>query len=101
MATPTYQMGSNIDLLGNFWSDAAETIPVNPTSVSLVIQNPDKTVTTVASGSPSITNPATGQFVYNLALSQIGTYSWRYTGASGTNVIVLAGQLISKQDPKF
>lgn len=99
MATPTYQDGSNIDLIANFTSDG--TTAVNPTSVSLIIQNPDKTVTTVAAGSPSITNPSTGQFVYNLALSQIGTYSWRWTGSSGTNVIVLAAQLISKQDPKF
>lgn len=89
MALHEHEKGSSIYVDGYFTDPLNSDAPINPTSVALVVTAPDATATTVSSG--DITNVATGQYRYVLALSQEGTYRWKWTGTTGPRVVVIPG----------
>ena len=74
----TYDIGDLITLTGRFYSDAAMTIPADPTTVVLSIRDPNRVVTT-----PAATHAGVGIWTYPLTPTLSGWYeiNWAGTGA--------------------
>lgn len=89
MAQTEYQTGSSVFVDASFTDPTANDVPVNPSTISLVVTAPDLTETTVAAS--DITNTATGEYRYTLLLALEGTYRWKWTGSIGARIVVIPG----------
>lgn len=89
MAKYEYSTGSSIFVTASFTDPLNEDAPIDPTTVALAVKGPgEDDFTAVASG---ITNTAVGEYEYTLALPLEGTYRWKWTGTTGTRVVVIPG----------
>ncbi len=70
-----FDVGDTVTLKAEFFSDAAMTIPADPTAVTLQIKKPDGTLTT-----PTPAHTTTGVYLYDLDLTAPGRWRWRYVG---------------------
>lgn len=79
MVTTAYDIGDVRSLKGTF-ADASGTL-TNPTTIALVIKEPDGTLTTKAIG--DLTTTATGVYTYVFTISQSGRHivNWTSTGS--------------------
>lgn len=100
-----FQMNSVVRLRAVFRTPKTATPPselIDPTSVTLRIQLPDKTVENRTYGVSGIDKDDVGLYSATLPLDQEGTYYWRWTGANGlTSVGVESGVLDSVREPNF
>lgn len=55
---------------------------INPSTVTLIIDEPNSTGITVTSGSTLMTNPSTGTFYYDYDASSTGLIEYRWKSAS-------------------
>lgn len=105
MAKIEFETGSAVKIKGTFKTPKDGIPPntlINPSIVTLAIRKPDKTTDTYVFGvDAGVTNPSTGLFLFELVLSQQGTYHWRYTGQNGTAAAVITGTLDSVLEPNF
>jgi hypothetical protein len=78
MTVSTYLLGNQVTLTGRFYSDAAKTIPADPTTVTLSIRDPNRVVTT-----PAVVNAGVGIRTYAWTPTIAGMYeiNWAGTGA--------------------
>jgi hypothetical protein len=79
-----YLLGSLVTLTGKFFSDAAKTIPADPTAVVLSIRDPNRVITT-----PAVTHPSLGVYTYAWTPTIAGMYEANWTG---TGAVVSADQ---------
>jgi hypothetical protein len=79
-----YRLGSLVTLTGRFYSDAAKTIPADPTTVVLTIRDPAGAITT-----PAVTNAGVGIRTYAWTPVLRGMHDVRWVG---TGAIVSADQ---------
>lgn len=90
MAREEYATGSSVYVTASFTDPRDSDNPVNPSTVTLVVKAPgDTAFSEVAAG--DISNTATGEYEYILALSEEGTYRWKWTGTLGDKVVVIPG----------
>lgn len=52
----------------------------DPTTVTLSVRDPAGTITTYTYAGAQVIKEATGAFYYDLALSTVGVYTYRWTG---------------------
>lgn len=88
MTYMTYDVGDVARLKVQFLN--ADKQPEDPTTVSLVIQAPDNTQSTITSG--SIVQEATGLFHYDLSITQAGVvgankYIYRWVGTGNVQAV--------------
>jgi hypothetical protein len=100
-----YEFGSIVTLKGEFRTPKSA-VPSNtlidPTTVTLRIQQPDKTVVTRTYGVSGIDKVDVGIYTSKLTLNQEGTYYWRWTGSNGADATgVVSGLFDSRQEPNF
>lgn len=81
-----------IRLTFNTFSDAAETVPADPTTVSLQVQAPDGTETTYTWAASQVVKDSTGVFHYDYTPATAGHYAFHWTGA-GAVTTSLDGEL--------
>lgn len=81
--TETFDQGQTIYPVAEFTDIDGE--PIDPTVVATVVA-PDGTVTT-----PSTTNPAVGEFRFELTLDQAGVWRWRFVGTTDEGSLVCTG----------
>lgn len=84
MTPNNYRLGSLVTLTGRFYSDAAKTIPADPTTVVLTIRDPAGTITT-----PAIVNAGVGIRTYAWTPTIRGMHDIRWVG---TGAVVSADQ---------
>jgi hypothetical protein len=107
MALDRFEKGEVVKVRGEFRTPKTALVNPNalidPDIVTLVVRNPDKTVVTHQYGvGPAITRDATGKYWASIALTQEGTYRWRWTGDSGGDATgVSSGVFDSVQEPNF
>ena len=105
MAQARYEYGESVDIFADFKTSkkaVPPSQPVDPATVTLQIQSPDGTVEIRDYAVSGITKLGTGQYKATIALTQEGTYHWRWTGSSGPNQTgVLTGQFDSVREPNF
>lgn len=80
-----YNVGS-LPTIFTYLTDQSTGLPVNTTTMTLVVTKPDLTTST-----PTVTNPATGTYAATVSVDQAGTWTYVWTG-SGTYVAVDEGQ---------
>lgn len=80
--TNSYIIGNQIKLSASFTNNAGSL--VNPTSVSLVIKKPDRTIETITP-----TNDSTGKYHFNYTPTMVGDYCYRF---EATGSVVAASQ---------
>jgi hypothetical protein len=90
----TFKVGEVVEVFLNL-KDPDTQLPLNPASLTLLIQRPDDTNYTLVLGvDGELENPTTGRFTYPLSLEQTGTYHWRWTATnSPTKKRVFEGSL--------
>ena len=105
MAQERYQYGESVDVFGDFKTSKKATPPsqyVDPATVTLTIRRPDKTVETRTYGVSGIDKLETGKYKATIALTQEGTYHWRWKGDNGpTQAGVKTGSFDSVREPDF
>lgn len=85
MTINAYRLGSLVTLTGRFYSDAAKTIPADPTTVVLTIRDPTGVVTTAS----PIVNAGTGVRTFSWTPTLRGMHDVRWVG---TGAVVSADQ---------
>lgn len=83
-----YDIGDLVTLTGRFFSDAALTVPADPTGITLSIRNPVGALTT-ATYPATITKTGTGVYTYSLTPNMAG---WYIINWAGTGTIVSVDQ---------
>lgn len=105
MAQSRFEMGMAVKLVADFKTPKTATPPstlIDPTSITLTIQRPDKTLDTRVYGVGAITKTAVGKYFATLLLSQDGTYRWRWLATNGSDVVgVKSGSFDSYREPNF
>lgn len=103
--TDRFEMTSVVRLRAEFKTPKTAIPPsvlIDPTTVTLRIQRPDKTIENRTFGASGIDKDAVGKYSAALELLQEGTYYWRWTGSNGpTSVGVEQGVLDSVREPNF
>jgi hypothetical protein len=84
MTVNAYLLGSMVTLTGRFYSDAAKTIPADPTTVVLSIRDPNRAITT-----PAVVNAGVGIRTYAWTPLIAGMHEINWTG---TGAVVSADQ---------
>jgi hypothetical protein len=73
----------------------------DPATVILKVQDPAAVVTTLTYGTDAaLTKVSTGIYSTNVNLPTAGEWNWTYTGFTGTDKTVVAGELLC-EDPGF
>ena len=83
----TYDKGDYVRLTGT-WRDDANAL-VDPTTVTLKIQNPDGTITSITYDSGAVVRDSVGVFHYDFLPSTFGSYVYRW---EGTGNAIASGQ---------
>jgi hypothetical protein len=84
MTQNVYDLGDLVTLTGRFFSDAALTVPADPSTVVLSIRDPARVVTT-----PTATRASVGVWTYSWLPAASGLYEIRW---EGTGAVVAAEQ---------
>jgi hypothetical protein len=74
MPIPDYPIDEVVGFTGRFFSDPAQTEPIDPSTVALRVRSPSAEVTTYASP----THDDTGVFVQEVTLDEVGDWTWRW-----------------------
>lgn len=98
MTVNRYDVGDVVKLTASFVDDAGD--PVDPTTVSLYIQDPSGNVATETYNPGNITRVSEGNYRYDLAIDEHGSWLWRWestgTGqAGGESELVVSVQRVS------
>lgn len=107
MAQSRYEYGESVEVFADFKTSKKSVTPppntlIDPAAVTLTIRKPDKTVETRTYGVSGITRIETGKYKASIALTQEGTYHWRWKGDSGPNQVgVQTGSFDSVREPDF
>lgn len=80
----TYEIGDLVRLTGSFANQNGTL--TNPTTVTLMVRNPDGTTMMVS----SLTNSSTGIFYSDYPVSESGLYYYRYAGAGAVTAAIEA-----------
>lgn len=101
MGRAQYGQGTTIKVRITF-SDPDDTTPpldpktgntlLDPTTVALLIKDPDGQTHPYTLLGGDIIRDSQGKFRFNLLLSELGTYTWRWTGTTALKSIVVFGQ---------
>lgn len=83
MTLAIYDVGDTVRLTASYTDTGGSA--VNPTSVKFVLRDPTGSESTRASGSTSVSNPATGSFHTDFFLTLSGTYNWRSYSTGSLN----------------
>jgi hypothetical protein len=76
------------------------TAPTDPTTVTISVLNPSGTITAYTYAAGEIIKSATGIFYYDLALTTVGLWKYRWKG-TGTVIAATPDQTINVQDTAF
>ena len=105
MAQDRYQYGESVEVFADFRTSKRAVPPsvlIDPTTVTLVIQKPDKTVENRTYGVAGITKIETGRYTAIIVLDQEGTYHWKWKGSNGpTQTGVKVGKFDSVREPNI
>ena len=100
-----YQYGESVEVFADFRTSKRAVPPsalMDPAVVTLLIRNPDKTTETRTYGVSGITKIETGRYSSIIALTQEGTYRWKWTGSNGpTHTGVKTGSFDSVREPNL
>jgi hypothetical protein len=103
--TDKFQMMEVVRVRGEFRTPKTDTPPnelIDPTSVTLTIQSPDKTVEVRVYGVDDIDRDSLGKYSAPVLLDQEGTYHWRWAVSSGASVAGIASGLFdSRRETTF
>lgn len=107
MAIERFHKGEVVKIRGDFRTPKNALVNpsalIDPDVVTLQVQKPDKTVTTLTYGvGTEITRDSVGKYWASVELTQEGTYHYRWTGDSGGDATgVVSGLFDSIMEPDF
>jgi hypothetical protein len=93
-----YQRGDLVRITCTFTN--LSTVNTDPTTVTLSVLPPSGTLATYTYAGGDITKSATGIFYYDLSLTAVGVWKYRWVG-TGTVVTATPDQTITVQDTVF
>src|SRR5678816_4032854 len=80
-----YEIGDAARLRASFRD--ANNLPADPTTVELIVQAPNNTQTTYTYDNLEIQRESIGEYFYDLLISQVGVYLYRYTGTGAVQAV--------------
>lgn len=89
MTTNTYDKGDSVRLTATFTVDS---VPTDPTTVTLKVKNPAGVTTTYTYGLAELTKSSTGVYYREVTVDDDGMYYYRFEG-TGTCIAASEGQL--------
>lgn len=92
MAKATFETGTTLNLRVSFTDPDNGDEATDPTTVSIAVRTPaDASPTTYTYGTDAeVIKEAVGEYLFRLALTEIGTYRWKWTGATSTKSVVIS-----------
>lgn len=105
MAVDRYEYGESVVVFADF-KTGKKSVPANtfidPATITLTVRNPDKTTEVRTYGVSGIDKIDVGRYSSIIALTQEGTYHWRWLGSNGpTQTGVKSGSFDSRREPNF
>jgi hypothetical protein len=94
-----FHKGTTAEIRAAFTDPSNGGVDLDPTSLQLVIREPDATVTTIPVG--SLTKESVGHYLHRLPLAKEGTYNWRWEASTPIKAVVLPGALDSVREIEF
>lgn len=105
MAKETFQKGSKPVIRVSFTDPDNDDAALDPTTVTIAIHAPEdaagEATTYTYATDVEVEKESVGNYAFRLLLDQEGTYHWKWTGATSSKQVVLAGSCDSVQEVDF
>lgn len=92
MAKENFETGTTLNCRVTFTDPDNSDAPTDPTTVSIAVRGPsDEAATTYTYGTDDeVVKEDTGDYLFRLALSEEGTYRWKWTGSTSTKSVAIS-----------